>query len=173
MRSDDLETEPRDRLERLAPRDERREQQVAERPVVEQQLPQRVPVDGDVAQGLRDFCGQEGALPRQQVQLAEEVRPSLPHDLVAGAVQQRDLALENRDERVVIVAHLEEDIPHVGGALFPTLADLCELRGRERRAFGDPQWAWFVHRQRQGAPNGDDHQLRSTPPRHRAAGSRR
>src|SRR5436309_14613969 len=113
MGPDDLKPEPCHLLQRLPSGDERPQQQLAKRPVVEQQLPQRVPVDREVTQGLGDFRGQEGALPRQQVQLAEEVRPSLPNDLVAGAVEQRDLALENRDERVALIADLEEDVAYV------------------------------------------------------------
>ena len=62
MRSDDLKSKPCHLLQRLPPSDERPEQQVAERPIVEKELPQRVPVDGDVAQGLGDDGCQEGAL---------------------------------------------------------------------------------------------------------------
>ena len=45
---------PCDPLQRFAPGDEGREQEVAERPVLEQQRSQHVAVDGDVAQGLGD-----------------------------------------------------------------------------------------------------------------------
>ena len=52
VRADDLEPEPGDLLQRLAARDERREHEDAERPVVEQQRAQGFPIDGDVAQRL-------------------------------------------------------------------------------------------------------------------------
>ena len=54
VRADDLQPEPCDRLQRLAPRDEGGQDEVAQRPVLEQQRAHHVPVDRDVAQGLRD-----------------------------------------------------------------------------------------------------------------------
>src|SRR5262249_31916645 len=132
-------------LQRLAPRDERRQQEIAERLVVEQQPPELLPVDCDVPRGLRHDGGQERALSRQQAQLAEEVRGSLAHDLVAGAIEQRDLPLEDRDERVALVAGLEQDVALVGGGPLAKLTHLCELRGRGRGAVGGPDWAWWAH----------------------------
>ena len=81
-RPDDLDPDPVELLERLAPRHERRQQQVGQRAVLEQQRPQRVAVDGDVAHRLRDDRGQEHRLARQQVHLAEEARRAVADDLV-------------------------------------------------------------------------------------------
>jgi hypothetical protein len=64
-RSNDLQAEALHRLERLPPRDERGQDKVAQRPVVEQQLAHRVAVDGDVAQGLGDDRGHEDGLSRE------------------------------------------------------------------------------------------------------------
>ena len=95
---------PSHALQRLAPRDEGREQQVAERPVLEEQRPQHLALDRDVAQRLRDDRRQEHGLPGEQVQLAEEARRAVADDLVARGVEDRDLALEDRDERIAPVA---------------------------------------------------------------------
>ena len=74
--------------------------EVAERAVLEQERAQRVAVDRDVAQRLRDDRGQEDGLPGEQVHLAEEARGAVADDLVAGRVEDRHLALEDRDERI-------------------------------------------------------------------------
>ena len=81
-----------------------REQQVAERPVLEQQRPQHLALDGDVAHRLGHHGGQVDGLAGQQVQLAEEARGAVADDLVPGGVEDRRLALEDRDERVALVA---------------------------------------------------------------------
>src|SRR5215211_8752721 len=73
-RADDLQAEPLDRLEGFSPGDERGQDEVAERPVFEQQLAYHVAVDGDVAQRLRDHRRDEDRLSREQVELAEESR---------------------------------------------------------------------------------------------------
>ena len=122
---------PVDLLQRLAPLDERREQQVAERPVLEQQRPQHVAVDGDVAQRLRDDGGEEDGLPGEQVHLAEEAGGAVADDLVAGRVEDRDLALEDRDERVARVADAVEHVSDPCGALLAELGERRQLRRRE------------------------------------------
>ena len=81
-----------------------------ERPVLEQQRPQRVAIDGDVAQRLRDDRGQEDGLPGEEVHLAEEARRAVADDLVAGRVEDRDLALDDRDEGVALVADAEQHV---------------------------------------------------------------
>ena len=52
-------------------------------------------------------------------------------DLVAGGVGDRDLALEDRDERVGLVADLEQLLADRGGALLAMLGQRRELRLRE------------------------------------------
>ena len=141
---------PCDPLQRLAPGDERREHEVAERSVLEQQRAQRVAVDGDVAQRLRDDRGQEDGLPGEQVQLAEEAGGAVADDLVAGRVEDRDLALEDRDERIVRIADAEQ---HVADPRSPLLADRGErreLRGRERGAGRSCHGARVATRSRSG-----------------------
>jgi hypothetical protein len=64
-RSEDLEAEVSDLLHRLPPRDERRQQQIAERPIIEQQRAQRLPLHRDVPQRLRGGCSYEQALARK------------------------------------------------------------------------------------------------------------
>src|SRR5450755_94630 len=64
-RSEDLEAEVSDLLHRLPPRDERREQQIAERPVIEQQRSQRIPLYRDVSQRPLGDGGYEQGLARQ------------------------------------------------------------------------------------------------------------
>ena len=93
-RADDLEADPLDALQRLAAGDEGREEEVAERSVVEQERAQRVAVDRDVAQRLRHDRGEEDGLTGEEVQLAEEARGAVPDDLVAGRVEDRDLAFD-------------------------------------------------------------------------------
>ena len=63
-RANDLQAQALHRLERLSPGDECGQDEVAQRPVVEQQLAHHVAVDGDVAQGLGDDRGDEDGLSR-------------------------------------------------------------------------------------------------------------
>ena len=121
MRPDDLETDPLDPLERFAPGDEGRQHDVAERAVLVQKRSQHFAVDGDVAQRLGDDRGDEHGLPGQQVQLAEEAGRPVADDLVAGSVEDRDLALEDRDERVVAIADAIEHVADVRCALLAEL----------------------------------------------------
>ena len=125
--------EARDRLQRLPPRDERGQDEVAQRPVVEQQLPHDVAVDGDVAQRLQDDRGDEDRLAREEVQLAQEPRRPVPDDLLPGRVDDRDLALEDRDERVPLIADAVEHVADIGRALLTELSQGRELRVRQHR----------------------------------------
>ena len=123
-----------DRLQRLSPGDERGQDEVAQRPVVEQQLAHHVAVDGDVAQGLGDDRGDEDGLSREQVQLAEEPGRAVADDLLAGRVDDRDLALEDRDERVPLIADAVEHVADIGRVLLTELSQGRELRVRQHRA---------------------------------------
>ena len=114
-------------LQRLAPRDEGRQQQVAQRPVLEQQRPQRVAIDGDVPQRLRHDRRQEHGLAGQQVQLAEEPRRPVADDLVAGGVEDRHLALDDRDERVALIADAKQHVADVRRALLAELGQRFQL----------------------------------------------
>ena len=93
--------------------------------VVEQQRPQLVAVDGDVAHRLRDHRGQVDGLAREQVHLAEEARGAVADDLVARRVEDRRLALEDRDERVAPVADPEEHVADLGRALLAERASVA------------------------------------------------
>jgi hypothetical protein len=62
VRADDLDADALDLLQRLAARDERGQDQVAQWSVFEEKPPQRVPLDSDVAQRLGHDCGQEHRL---------------------------------------------------------------------------------------------------------------
>ena len=89
----------------------------AQRPVLEQQHPQRVAVDGDVTRRLRDDRGQEDGLAGQEVQLADEPGGAVTDHLVTGRVEDGHLAFEDRDERVASVADAEQHVTDVGGPL--------------------------------------------------------
>ena len=137
-----------DALERLPAGDEGREDEVAERSVVEQERAQRVAVDCDVAQRLRHDRGQEDGLPGEEVQLAEEAGGAVADDLVAGRVEDRDLALADRDERIDGISDPEQ---HVADGCRPLLArrGKCrQLRGRQRRAGGSCHRASVAARSR-------------------------
>ena len=128
MRADDLDADSLDLLERLAPRDERRQQEVAERPVVEQQRPERIAVDCDVPQCASDDRGQEHRLPGEQVHLAEEARCAVPDDLLSGRIEDRHLSLEDRDERIPPVADSEQHVSDGRAALLAELGERRQLR---------------------------------------------
>jgi hypothetical protein len=115
-------------LERLAAGDEARQQQVAERRVVEQQRTQLLAIDGDVAHRLGDDRGQVHGLAGHQVQLAEEVRSAVACDLAARGVEDRGLALDDRDQRIAPVANAEQNVADSRGALLAVLAKRRELR---------------------------------------------
>ena len=123
-RPDDLHADALHALERLAPGDEDGEHEVAERPILEQQRSQHVAIDRDVAQRLGDDRRDEHRLSGQQVQLADEPRRPVADDLVAGGVTDRDLALDDRDERVAPIANAVEHLTDIRRAL---LADLGKL----------------------------------------------
>ena len=61
----------------------------------------------------------------------------MPRDLVAGGVEDRDLALEDRDERVALVADPVQGVARVGRALLAELGKRRELRRRQRWAVRD------------------------------------
>ena len=129
VRADDLHADV-PLLERLAPRDEGRQQQVGERPVVEQQRAQGVAVDRDVAHRLRDDRRHEHRLARQQVQLAQKAGWAVADDLVPGRVQDRRLALQNCDERIALVP---DPIQNVTNRRRSLLSECCERRQLGRR----------------------------------------
>ena len=116
LRTDDLHADPLHRLQGLAAGDERRQEQIAERAILEQQRTQDVALDSDVPERLRDRRRHEHRLPREQVHLAEEARRPMPDDLVAGGVNDRHLPVENGDERVAAIADAVEDIADVSAA---------------------------------------------------------
>ncbi len=104
-------------------RNEGCEQQIAEWPVIEQQRAQRIPLHGDVAQRPPRERRHEHGLARQQIHLAEELRGAVSGDLVARGIQDGDLTVNDRDEWVITIPDLVEDIAGVGR---PLLADLGE-----------------------------------------------
>jgi hypothetical protein len=105
-------------------------------------LAQGLAVDRDVAQRLGDHGGEEDRLPGEQVHLAEEALAPVADDLAPGRVPDRDLARADRDERVGLVADLEQHLPDRGRALLPVPGEGLELRAGEHS--GD----WSVHRRK-------------------------
>ena len=130
-RPDDLEADTLVLLEDLAPADERVEQHVGERPVLEQQRPQVLAVHRDVAHRLCHDAVDEDRLPREQVHLGEEAPRALAGDLVSGPVEDCRLALEDDDERVARVADPEQELSLRGRALLAHAPRGPEVPGRE------------------------------------------
>ena len=126
-RPDDLEADALATLEQLAPLDERRQQQVRERAVLEQHPPEHFAVDRYVAHRRCDDRGEEHGLPGEQVHLAEEARAAMADDLLAGSVGDRDLTLDDRDERIARVADLEQRLADLRGSLLAVLREQREL----------------------------------------------
>jgi len=137
VRPDDLEADPLDALERLPAGDEGREDDVAERSVVEQERAQRVAVDRDVAERLRHDRGQEDRLPGEQVQLAEEAGGAVSDDLVAGRIEDRHLALTDGDERIDRISDAVQHVAKGRRPLFAHRREGRQLRGRQRRDGGN------------------------------------
>ena len=99
-RPDDLQPDPLHALERLPAGDEGREDEVAQRAVVEQEGAQRVALDRDIAERFRHDRRQEDGLPGEQVELADEAGGAVADDLAAGRVEDGDLARADGDERI-------------------------------------------------------------------------
>jgi hypothetical protein len=131
-RADDLEADAVRPLQELSPRHERREHEVAERLVFEQQQAERVAVDCEVAQRLRDDGVDEDRLSREEVDLAEEPGGAVADELIAGGVEDRHLALEYRDERVAAITHLVEHVADVRSAFLSKLRERRQLRPGEQ-----------------------------------------
>ncbi len=136
VRTDDLQTDPRDALQRLPPRDERGEHDVAELTVLVEERAQRSALDRDIPQRLGHERVDEDRLPREQVQLPEEAGRAVPDDLVPRRVDDRDLPLANRDERVDPIAHPVQQLTGGRRALLADLGQSRQLRRREKWARG-------------------------------------
>ena len=89
--------------------------------------------DRDVAQRLRDHRGDEHRLTREQVQLAEEPGRAVADDLLAGRVDDGDLALDDRDERVPLIADAVEHVADIGRVLVTELSQGRDLQVRQHR----------------------------------------
>ena len=96
-RADDLDADAVMALQRLAASDERAQEEVAERAVLEQERPQHLALDGEVAHRLRRDGREVDRLARHEAELSEEPGRPVAHDLVPRAVEDRRLALEDRD----------------------------------------------------------------------------
>ena len=84
-RAEDLDADAFDALQGLPPRDERRQHEIAQRGVLEQQRAEHVPVDCDVAQRLRRHHRPEDGLAGEEVQLAEEAGGAVADELLPVA----------------------------------------------------------------------------------------
>ena len=135
-RADDLEADPLHGLQRLAAGDERGQEQVAERAVLVEERAQLGALDRDVAQRLDHERVDEDRLPRQEVQLAEKAGGAVPDELVPGAVDDRDRAVEDRDERVLAIADLVQQVADGSRALLADLGESSQLRRGEQWARG-------------------------------------
>ena len=130
VRTDDLQADALDRLQRLTTCDEGGEEQVAQWSVLEQQGAQRVTLDRDVPQRLPHDRRQEDGLPGEQVQLAEKPAGAMADDLVPSRVQDRNLALADRDERIATIANGVEHVADGRGPLLPHFGERRHLRRR-------------------------------------------
>ncbi len=131
--ADDLQTDPLDRLQRFAPGDKGRQDQIAQRRVLEQQRPQRLSLDRDAAQRRSHERGYEDGLPREKIELTQKSRRTVTDDLVVGGVTDHDLPLADRDERVAPIADLIQHIPDIRGPLLADLGESGQLRRGQRR----------------------------------------
>jgi hypothetical protein len=129
-RTNDLDPDPLALLEQLTPLDKRGQQQVGERAVLEKKTPEHVTIDGYVAHRLGHDCGQKGRLPREQVHFPEEARSAVADNLLTRGIGHRDLALDYRHERVILVADLDQLLADLGGPLLTRLGKHRELRAR-------------------------------------------
>ena len=133
LRPDDVHADARAALQPLAARDERREQQVAERAVLEQQRLELLALDGDVAHRLGHDGRQVDGLAGQQVRLAEEAGRAVTDDLSSRGVEDGGLALDDRDQRIAAVTDREEDVADLRAALLAVLCEQRQLSLREHR----------------------------------------
>jgi hypothetical protein len=131
---DDLEPDALALLEDLAPAHERVQQHLGERPVFEQQWPQLIAVDRDVAHRLRHDAIDVDGLPREQVQLAEEAPRTLARDLVPSTVEDRRLALDDDDERIAGFTDPEQELALRGPPLLAPLRENLKLPWGENGA---------------------------------------
>jgi hypothetical protein len=134
VRAHDLEADPLHPLQGFAPGNEGREHEIAERLILVEQRTHRVAVYRGVPQRLCDDRSDENRLAGKQVQLTEKARWPVPEYLVAGGIEDRDLALEDRDERIALITDAIEHILDVRCALFAVLGKGLELRRGQRRA---------------------------------------
>jgi hypothetical protein len=140
VRADDLQPDALHALQRFPSGDERREHEVAEQAVLEQERSQRIAIDGYVTQGPRCDRRDKHRLPGQDVQLAEEVRRSVPGDLVAGGIDDCDLTIEDHDERVTLVTDAIQHIAGVRRALLPERSEPRQLGRGQHWALG----RWYL-----------------------------
>jgi ParB-like chromosome segregation protein Spo0J len=122
-RADDLQADTFHALQRLSSGDERREQEVAQRPVLVEELAQCRTLDGDVLEWLGYEGVDEDRLPRQEVQLPEEPGRAVPDELVPGCVNDGDFSLADRNERISLIANLVEQVTGRRGTLLADLGD--------------------------------------------------
>jgi len=110
-RSDYLDSDALEILQRLATAHEVRQDEVGERAVLEEEGTQGLAVDRDVAHRLRDHRGEKRRLAGQQAHLAEETRCPVADDLPPCGVLDGRLPLADGDEGVAQVASLEQRFP--------------------------------------------------------------
>ena len=83
----------------------------------------------------------------------------MPDDLVAGPVEDRDLALDDRDERVLLVADPEQQVADVRSPLLAELGEGRQLRRRQHRTSGTRHHASLPT----GGESPDDASVRARP----------
>jgi len=123
-------------LQQLPSPDEGGQQKIAQRPILEQQRPQRLALNRDVAQRLCDYRRHENRLAGQQAELSEESRRAVPGYLVARLVADRHLSLDDRDERVLLIADSIQHVADIRRALVAELGDGRQLRRGQPGTWG-------------------------------------
>ena len=118
-------------LQRLAPRDEGGQEQIAERAVLVEEQAQGAALDRDVTKRLEHERADENRLTREEVQFSEEAGGALPDDLIPGRVDDRDLSFEDRNERIRPIADPVEQLTGGRRALLSDLGESRQLRRRE------------------------------------------
>ena len=105
--------------------------EIAERAVLVEEQAQGAALDRDVAKRLEHERADENRLTREEVQFSEEAGGALPDDLIPGRVDDRDLSLENRNERICPIADPVQQLTGRRRALLADLGESRQLRQRE------------------------------------------
>ncbi|HSO99349.1 MAG TPA: hypothetical protein VLP43_10390 [Solirubrobacteraceae bacterium] len=136
-RSDDLDPQSIQPLQQLPPGHERRQQQVAETPILVEQRPEPLAVDRDVAHRVRDHGGEVHGLAGEEIDLAKEAGGTVASDLVPLGIEDRRLAFANGDEGIPAIADSEQHLAHAPSRSSPSAASVSSCSGESSGRAGE------------------------------------